>query len=72
MKTVLTYVVLLGLVWLLVGVVAALQKGYFSDQDCARAVEDAQMVAWGPLSYVPDLEFLPGACVQPVGGARRS
>jgi hypothetical protein len=56
-------VVSLVLLWLIVGAFAAFGRsggGY-----CADAVDYAQMVAWGPLGYVPVLEFLPGACDQP-------
>ena len=66
MKRFLTLVVLLVLIWLGVGAVAASGRGYFSDGDCADALDDVQMVVWGPLSYVPALEFYPGQCVQPV------
>jgi hypothetical protein len=64
-KQLLTLVGFLVLIWLIVGAVAAFDRGYFDDQDCATMADDAQMVAWGPLSYVPALEFLPGGCVQP-------
>ncbi|WP_341924090.1 hypothetical protein [Nocardioides psychrotolerans] len=65
MKRVLTLGVFLVLIWLIAGAFAAFERGYFSDQDCAAAVDDAQMVVWGPLSYLPDLEYLPGSCVHP-------
>lgn len=64
MKRLLTFVVFLVLVWLVVGAFAAFERAFFGDADCAEAVDYAQMVVWGPLSYVPGMEFLPGACVR--------
>jgi hypothetical protein len=64
-KRVLTFVVFLVVLWLLLGAFAAFDSGYFDDQDCATALDDAQMVAWGPLSYVQTLEFSPGQCIRP-------
>ncbi len=64
MKRLVVSVVTFVLAWLIVGAVAAFESpgggGY-----CADAVDYAQMVAWGPMNYVPGLEFLPGECVQP-------
>jgi len=40
-------------VWLLIGVAAALQRGYLNgDVDCARASTVALTVVAGPLNYV--------------------
>ena len=55
----------LGLIWLVVGSVAALQNGYFSDAGCDTSLDTALMVVEGPLSYVQGPEYLPGACSQP-------
>jgi len=45
---------LLVLVWLVIGVIAALQRGYFSsgDTSCASAATIAVTVVAGPLNYV--------------------
>ena len=45
---------LLVLVWLLIGVLAAWQRGYFenSDMNCANAGTIALTVVAGPLNYV--------------------
>jgi hypothetical protein len=45
---------LLVLIWLLVGVVAAAQRDYFSgsDANCAKLGTIAATVAAGPLNYV--------------------
>ena len=45
---------LLVLVWLLIGVIAAAQRGYFSggDASCATAATIAVTVIAGPLNYV--------------------
>jgi hypothetical protein len=47
----LTVVVLL---WLLIGVVAAFQRGYFgsSEQSCSRLATTAVTIVAGPLNYV--------------------
>ncbi|MGW0228381.1 hypothetical protein ACWDWO_08705 [Actinopolymorpha singaporensis] len=41
-------------IWLLIGVVAVAQRGYFagSDQSCAKAGTIAVTVVAGPLNYV--------------------
>jgi hypothetical protein len=41
-------------VWLLIGLLAAVQRGYFSDNDtnCAEASSIAVTVVAGPLNYV--------------------
>jgi hypothetical protein len=45
---------LLLLLWLVIGVVAAVQRGYFSsgDTSCASAATIAVTVIAGPLNYV--------------------
>ena len=45
---------LLVIVWLVIGVVAAAQRGYFSNGDtsCASAATIAVTVIAGPLNYV--------------------
>ena len=45
---------LLLLVWLVIGLVAAVQRGYFSsgDTSCATAATIAVTVIAGPLNYV--------------------
>lgn len=42
-------------VWLLIGVLAAFQRGYFSDErdvSCKKASDTALTVVAGPLNYV--------------------
>jgi DNA-binding transcriptional regulator of glucitol operon len=48
------YVTLLVLVWLIVGAIAAWQRGYFTQatQNCASAGTIAVTVVAGPLNYV--------------------
>jgi hypothetical protein len=48
------FVELLALVWLIVGAIAAGQRGYFShaSQNCASAGTIALTVITGPLNYV--------------------
>jgi hypothetical protein len=45
---------LLLLIWLVIGVIAAVQRGYFSsgDTSCASAATIAVTVVAGPLNYV--------------------
>jgi hypothetical protein len=45
---------LLLLVWLVIGVIAAAQRGYFSsgDTSCASAATIAVTIVAGPLNYV--------------------
>jgi hypothetical protein len=45
---------LLLLVWLVIGVIAAVQRGYFSsgDTSCASAATIAVTIVAGPLNYV--------------------
>ena len=45
---------LLLLAWLVIGVIAAAQRGYFSsgDTSCASAATIAVTIAAGPLNYV--------------------
>ena len=45
---------LLVLVWLVIGVIAAAQRGYFSsgDTSCASAATIAVTIVAGPLNYV--------------------
>jgi hypothetical protein len=45
---------LLVIIWLVIGVVAAAQRGYFSNGDtsCASAATIALTVVAGPLNYV--------------------
>ena len=42
------------LVWLLIGVIAAFQRGYFgsSDPNCSRLATTAVTIIAGPLNYV--------------------
>lgn len=42
------------LLWLLIGVVAAFQRGYFgsSEQSCSRLATSAVTIVAGPLNYV--------------------
>lgn len=46
---------LLIVIWLVIGVVAAFQRGYFSDQrdvSCKKASDTALTVVAGPLNYL--------------------
>jgi hypothetical protein len=58
------------LVWLIVGAVAAFQRGYFTHaaQNCATAGTIAVTVLAGPLNYVgvnPNVTHAPTQCVTP-------
>ncbi|WP_067975874.1 hypothetical protein [Nocardiopsis trehalosi] len=49
-----TVVPVLLVVWLIIGVIAAFQRGYFSDSDqnCASIGSTAVTIVAGPLNYV--------------------
>jgi hypothetical protein len=46
--------VVVALVWLLIGLIAAGQRGYFksSDENCAKASTTVVAIIAGPLNYV--------------------
>ena len=53
-RTGMTTFTVLVLLWLLIGVVAAFQRGYFgsSEQSCSRVATTAVTIVSGPLNYV--------------------
>ncbi|GGB82891.1 hypothetical protein N798_09565 [Knoellia flava TL1] len=61
MKTVMATLVVL---WLLVGAVAAFQRGDFEDGNCSSVADTAAIVALGPFNYAAP-ETLLETCSQP-------
>ncbi|MFW5473962.1 hypothetical protein ACOCJ5_11700 [Knoellia sp. CPCC 206450] len=61
MKAVLSTLVVL---WLLVGAVAAFQRGDFEDGNCSSIADTAVVVVLGPLNYAAP-ETLLETCSQP-------
>lgn len=52
------------ILWLVVGGIAAFQRGDFADLSCSDAASTALVVALGPISYTAP-ETLMGTCAQP-------
>ncbi|WP_134741350.1 hypothetical protein [Nocardioides sp. 503] len=57
--------VLVVVAWMLVGGVAAFQRGDFDDGNCSTIVDTACVVAAGPLNYAEPATLLE-TCNQPV------
>jgi hypothetical protein len=63
MKSALGFLVAL---WIVVGALAAFQRGDFTENNCSTATDTLLAIVVGPLNYtVP--ESLEGMCSQPVG-----
>lgn len=56
--------VLVVMMWLLVGALAAFHRGDFADGNCSTAADTALVIVVGPLNYAAP-ETLEGTCSQP-------